>query len=725
MVMAMKATPRAVLHGIRDESPRRLPAETRSLPQHLPIFFLLTEKSEEINIVGENAASTIYGDNTFNASSPFYNHQSVGAEVALNARNQIMVVPIKMDNATKATIRIGAEIVPATVNGKNVSRIVWHADPIDNSGTEPFREAQVNPMFRQGNFTSEITGEKLGALVEGGKEYFTPSAYYPIFDMEVESRGSYGNNFAFSIDTPIETSQHPPDTRMYTIYNQFVYRLSLYQKSAPSVNPRLIFNQYSETVSDFVLEPDFVHPNTNLNMTFGNVITKYYEDTDNPEKPAVYSPFPRVATYQDNLEELCRTLATSYEVEAVAEDGESHTFEIKGIYDDPEEAKRKMFTVNILTGHDITGKKYDTADFESSRKFGGIRFGKDSIIYAQGGSDGFPMLLGSVDKARLLQLFDERVRQWCEDFTELNPLYDSAKYPFSNTWDTGFSIATKRALTKPVGQHKRLWTCLSTHSIADYADTVNMTGWHYRPALNGAEEISVGMMLKTYALLTPESEEFGTPTVRIAICSRSGFMHNDRLRQRLPLTIELIHKVAKYCGAGDAIWVNAEAFDVYPKNRVELFKQDSINITYQSNSVYNKAWDAGIMWVQNSDTNACFFPAFRTVYPDDTSVLTSFINMLACCYLERVAEKVWRRLVGNGKLTDDEFLEESDKMIAEEVNGKFDDRYKIVPHTFYTSTDKLLGFQWSTEIHIYANNMKTVGKFTIVAKRMSDYQPTA
>jgi hypothetical protein len=46
-----KATPRVILLGIQDESARRLPAETEQLPQHLPITFLLAEKSEQISIV--------------------------------------------------------------------------------------------------------------------------------------------------------------------------------------------------------------------------------------------------------------------------------------------------------------------------------------------------------------------------------------------------------------------------------------------------------------------------------------------------------------------------------------------------------------------------------------------------------------------------------------------------------------------------------------------------
>lgn len=724
MALTMKATPRAVLRGIRDESTRQLPIEPLQLPQHLPIFFLLTEKSEAVNIVGSVAAREIYGDKTFDSLSDFYTHQTVGANVCLKAPNQIMVVPVKMPDSKQASIRLSAEVVAATVNGKNVNRIIWHANPIDLDGDDGFSHAEIVPSYRAGDSTSAVSGDRLGALIdpETGVEYYTPSALIPIMDLVVEARGSYGNNYGISFEAPTESDVIPTDTALAKHLKSFIYRMALYRKSSNSANPTFVYNNYSEPQTDFVLKPDTINTSTNINLSFADVLSEFYSEFDNIDKPPVFSPFPQIAVYQENIETLAVMLGASYEATGVSLTGESKKFVVPGIYNSLEEATDNAYLVNIFTGVSVDGERYTNCDFASSRKFGGVRLGKDSIIYAQGGSDGFPMLLGTVDKLRVLEIFDENVRGWCENFTDLNPLFDSAKYPFSNFWDTGFSMSTKRALMKPTGQHKRIWCTVATHAVADYVDTVNHTGWRYNDALTGAEEVAVGMLLQAYGLMIPESEEFGTPTVRIAICTRSGNLIDKSYRGRLPLTIELIHKVAKYCGAGNATWSPDEAFDVSPKNMVELFRD--INVTYQSNNVYNKSWDAGLMWVQNFDTKHAFFPAFRTIYPNDTSVLTSYISMIACCYIERVCEIVWRRLVGNGKLTDDQFIEHCDRMLEEELNGKFDGRYRIVPRTYYTTADRLAGFAWSTDIEFYANNMKTLGKFTVVARRMSDYVPS-
>lgn len=723
MVMTYKATPRPVLRGIKDESGAILPVDITQLPQHLPVFFLLTEKSDEINIVGGTAASILYGSKTFDSLSNYYNHQTVGAVTALEAANQAMIVPIKLPDSRKASIRIGAEIVAATIDGVNKTRVIWHATPIDSAGAEPFMAAEIKDTYRQGSVSSGVSNLKLGALISGGIEYYSPSAYFPVMDLEVEAPGEYGNQLALAIEAPNRLSPNPTDTSILASAKAFVYRLSLLQKNSVGSNPSIVYNRYSENTTDFVLKPDFVNKMTNVNMSFAEVITEQYQEVDNVDQPPVYSPFSNVAVYQDNIELLASMLGASYTVEALDDASNVKSFTVQGVYSTPEEVQENLYAINIFTGEDINGVPYPTLDFTNSRKFGGIRFGRDSVIYAQGGTDGFPMLLGAVNKLALLEKFDIAVRDWCDNFNDVNPLFDSARYPFSNLWDTGFSLATKESLMKPTGQHKRIWATIATHSVADHANSIDGTGWGFREALTGAEEVAIGMLLRAKALLIPESLEFGTPTVRIALCGRSGTMVNRQYRGRLPLTIELIDKVSKYFGSGDAILNPSKAFDVYPNNRVQLMKD--INITYQSSNVYNDSWDAGIMWVQNDDIKSTFFPAFRTVYPDDTSVLTSYITMICACYIERVCEITWRKLVGNGKLTDDEFREESDRLLAQELNGKFDNRFKIVVRTYYTSTDEILGYRWSADVEFYANNMKTVGLYTIISRRMSDYLATA
>ena len=76
--------------------------------------------------------------------------------------------------------------------------------------------------------------------------------------------------------------------------------------------------------------------------------------------------------------------------------------------------------------------------------------------------------------------------------------------------------------------------------------------------------------------------------------------------------------------------------------------------------------------------------------------------------------------MGNAKLTNAQFAALSDQYILEDTEGRYDGRVVIKPYTYYTPADELRGFSWHCEIHMYANNMKTVGVMTVVTHRMED-----
>ena len=130
----------------------------------------------------------------------------------------------------------------------------------------------------------------------------------------------------------------------------------------------------------------------------------------------------------------------------------------------------------------------------------------------------------------------------------------------------------------------------------------------------------------------------------------------------------------------------------------------------------------GLVWAQRYDKDSFFWPAVQTVYDDDTSILNSMFNMLIAVELEKVAEITWRQLTGISGLTENQFITRSNRLIEEAVKGRFDNRVVIVPDTFVSEADKQRGFSWGCNIVMYGNNMKTVGSFTIVARRREDLE---
>jgi len=103
-------------------------------------------------------------------------------------------------------------------------------------------------------------------------------------------------------------------------------------------------------------------------------------------------------------------------------------------------------------------------------------------------------------------------------------LLDDAKYPESIIYDSGFPIATKHALCSFIAQRKDTAVVLSTHTVGG-------------PALTAAEESSLAIALRTRLQMYPESEFYGTSTVRGMIVGRSGILLNSQYKHRLPLDL--------------------------------------------------------------------------------------------------------------------------------------------------------------------------------------------
>lgn len=718
----LNPTPRIILNGIDDHSNRTPVIEPESLPQHLPALFLLTEKSEEVGIASGTYLNNKYGSKTLDIRSTFYNHQSALASTILGEGNQIMVVPVKLPQAKKASLRISVEIIPMTIvsdNGdkRHANRLVWHASEFTKD--EGYGEATIKTDYRDGSTTSTVGDNRLGVLVgEDGKEYFAKSILMPIMDLTVDAKGSYGNRLGLILDAPNEKDTLPPDTTLMERVGAYLYRMYLVERPEQSASWSYISNIYANISTDVVLKPQASDTRTGLALSMPELMTSYYQETDGV-RVTTMAPFNAPAFYQDNIEMVTKLVAAGHTVTAHDAQGVAKEFIIPGVFANEQEAHDKLYTVNIITGKDIKGQPYSNLTLKDAFLFDGFEWGKNSVVYARGGSDGFPLTeAGNIDKAELAKLYDEEVRRWCDSYNDKSVLFDSAKYPFSALWDSGFSVDTKLSLLKPMGARKDVMVFLSTQSLYDYSDTAKTK---FAPVLpnTAAQEIAIASMLESAAHVYPESEIYGTSTCRAAIIGRCGELHNPLIKgNNVPFIMFVAKRIAGYCGAATAIWDSNKAIDSRTNRVDDMFR--SLNITYQPLSAYEKSWAAGMIWAQNFDQNQVFVPAYQTVYRDSTSVLDSLLVVIACCYITRVGMQVWRELVGNGQLGVHGFLEESDRLIRERTQNRFGGRFIVEPETVYTASDEVNGYSWTTRVKLYAESMKLVNQFSIQSFRMSD-----
>lgn len=739
-----KGTPQAVLHGIKDVSARTPLPEIDTIPQHLPQVYVLTERGGTTpDVVGGTAFNEIYGGHSLDYASPYANHSTVLLSKLFAAANLCLIQRIKLPGSSTAMLRLSSEVIPTELplyKRNEIGEIVYEADPIN--GPTAIVESSINGLrvvwhigtdlympeqreFATGRVTTGIrSGDTKGidgitSLSTFGAE--VDSTIYPIFDLLANSFGEFGNRVGIKLEAPHIDSPSPANVSLIETIKAYIYRFTVVERTRNNSTFNIVTTGGGDNTLDVTLKENVVNPRINQRLSMSDKFVTEYELANSTGTQIASGPFGDAHVYEDSINRLLTLLTQGGEVSGIQVLGESEYDEDAIMYgrtfDFKEDANKHL--LNIFTAKDYNGVPYHSFSVDNSELFGGVSLNNGSVHYASGGSDGLVYdQNGNPDRLANLKAFDTAVQNELLNWGELDAkMLDSAMYPVSAIWDSGYSLATKEAMLIPMSKRKDVYVVLSTECVADYVNPADENTWQYMPQNTLGEEIAIGAMLSTKAQLYPESELYGTSTCRAVIVGQSGKLADGTWAGWLPLTIDLASKVARYMGAADTYWKPAYAFDRSPVNQVTMFTK--VNNTYRSINNANRSWDANIIYVQNYSRERLYYPAFQTVYHDDTSVLNSFITMAACCYLERVAQSTWRDITG-GEWTREQVIERSNRLITQRTESRFDGRYIITPNTYHTKADEQRGYSYSADILIQAPSMVTVGQFTIIADRIDN-----
>lgn len=685
MVTIKNASPQAYLLGIQDVSGRGEQVQPEVLPTHLPHVFIYAEKGPLEPVVGTgDALLRTFGSKLFDYRGPYANHQTVLLDHLNSEGNLTMVQRLQPEDAAPpATLAFSLDLLEETLpeyerNSDGTLRLNSQGMPIATGNTIPGYRGKwvVHPMDVPGQLGQ--SNPSAGTMVNGQGEQ---SVLYPMFEFEVNDFGNRGNLLGIRLWAPNTRSSVPVDEDVVLDQLAYIYRLQFVERPDTKSSPKVIQSKFGEQFINFGLKEGVVNRRVDMDLFADDVVLQSYHDPDREDVP-LFGPFGSMHVYYDNLDTVLGLV-----------------FGNEAPYGNfPIDADARHM-INLLSATDVNGNPYHTYQVLGPVD-GGILFNEFSTHYAVGGSD------GTMD----FQSFDELVRHQMVNYGDLEINFlNSAVYPHSVFYDTGFSIDTKKAILTAIGRRKDVYAVLSTQDVSDRQNTI-------------AEESSMAVALRAAARMYPESEIYGTPTCRAVVIGQSGYLANSKYKHLMPLTLEFAVKCARYMGAGNRIWDSERPLDLDPHNRVRLFRSDTVNCPFKPVTVRNRDWDNGLVWAQSYDRRSLFFPAYQTVYDDDTSVLNSAVNMIIAVELEKVADRAWRRLTGISSLTAEQFLDRSDRLIREMVENLFDGRVIVEPETYYTSMDEQRGYSWACKIHMYANNMKTVGVFTVVAHRREDYE---
>lgn len=689
----INAAPMVIERGIHDLSTRQLPREPEAIPQHCPKLFIFAQKgpTEPQLLVGAERFN-MFGEDTFDLRSKYSNHQTVFANL-INAEGNLSMYQrlIPHDAGPLANISFWLDVLPTTVDlyDRNIDgsiKLDTNGQPII-VGTAPgykvkwikkhrMTQSEVNNFgtfsIQPGTQTDPITGDT--------------SQQYPIYEFLSANVGEYSNNCGIRLWPLDRRTQLGYPSRLMNEKRQFPYYFQAVRRKNENTSPKIVATVMNDQTVMFVTGKEIIDPLTDMEVDMSKVVIQSYNNTQDPRYPAVYGDVDKLAIYQDNIDALL-TMFHASEVPFIDQFSDiTADLEDKGL-------------INFLTFSSSEGVPYHSVHMVDDSS--AIRWSPYTNMFMDGGSD------GTMND----QVFAELVEEYMERYIDPNDeLQDLAYHVESIVYDSGFPLETKYALCKFIGYRHDTFVNLSTYQIGDHI-------------FSSAEEQSIAIALRTRLRNFPESDYFGTPVVRGMIIGRSGKLRNSQYTKHLPLTAEVAIKSARYMGAANGKWKNGYNFDGAPGSIVDYMSD--ISIKWVPNSVRNRYWDVGLNWVGRYDRRSCFFPALKTAYEDDTSVLNSYFTAMACCYLNKINHAAWREFSGVSGLTDHQLEERVNAFVLKRVKDAFDGRYIIVPDAHHTEMDTLRGYSWTLNTKIYSPNMKTVMTSIITTYRIGDFDAQA
>ena len=696
------AAPMTLLLGIQDNSGAALAVTPSQVPTHLAKVYLYAQKGPTTpQLVGEGTTQ-MFGADTFDLRKPYATHQTVLSTVLSGQGNAQMIERlVPADAGPKANMTLWLDVLPTQIpkyeRNADGSYIV---DGITGDPVAVTPAATVPGYLCKWVLTTDATGTALSAdstlfgnktsqvgdQTAGTGGSAVTSTRYPILQFWADSFGSYGNNAGIRVWAPTVNDESPVNSLALSGTKAYPFRLAAINRVNSSSTAKISPMVTGDQNFDFVLETGVINPYTDAQMYLNDLFANAYSSTA-PGYDPVYADISGLHIYQNYIDTLVAEFYTAEVGQLLA--GQDWTVG----------ATDEAYKFNFISGQSSFGIPYQSFQLQTADA-NAIALTESTNLWAASGFD------GTMNETLFAGLVTTAVTDYSN---QLSPLMNTAVNVESIIYDTGFPLATKQALCNFIAIRKDTAVVLSTYDVLG-------------PQMTESDEAALGAALRTQLQLYPESTYFGTPVCRGIIVARNGTMIGSDYTKNLPLTIELANKMAAFMGAGNGSWNKEKLFDHGDAAVVTLFKD--LNVTWVPGSQRNKDWDIGLNYPISFSRDESFFPALKTVYNDDTSVLTSIFTVMGCVQLQKVGEQVWREFTGVVSLTEAQLIAKVNQSVVDKTNGKFAGLFRIIPDCTITAADEQRGYSWTLPIKIYANNMKSVMTLSVQAFRMSQ-APTA
>lgn len=645
--------------NLKDDSVKRVPDPT-ILPLHLPLFPIFAETGPVGVPVrgGTNALTAVFGSQMLNERSPCFNHPNAFLKRALPFQ-QVYVVRLADPAAVAASLVLLCTVTPGAI-------------------TQYQRTASGSIILTsQGHPTPQLQSDGITPVTQPG------------LTLSYTVRELASNETLDTIQT-VTTTSGGVTTVTYPLL-----ALTTYVGAAGNTKGfRLFYDPNHDT--------NIVANTNSMIYSFQPVVQN---DATNIESPVydIYNSQTQTFSFRPGAYDA--STATYYELVDVVRNnfkglpGLPYQFHVYGanvgaigqaaLTLSPELGTINPYLLNIFTGTDHSGNPYEHLIVNNTAV---SVLNSNVVLYLQGGTDG----------ALTKEMLEEQTVQLVTG--ALNPqIADAFRYPFTHIYDSGYALSTKLQLMSIFALRDDVGIDFSTQDVAN-------------PANTAAQDQSTGSALRTAALLNPESTDFGTQCCRVSIYQQCGTLSDTQLYNKIvPATLD---RMIKRCIFNGTDHITGEPKG-RPNSEVTIFSIDSLNWTPTTPQQMQLSWNTGLNYIQYCDVATVFYPDLLSVYPIDSSLLSSAVlSDYAAIYLKHIIREQWTIIVGR-----DDPPKTLYKVIANAIDaraayvfGGFISTETVVSQT---AVDTALGYQLTVTTTVKGNMPNRVWKVIVPITRAS------
>lgn len=316
------------------------------------------------------------------------------------------------------------------------------------------------------------------------------------------------------------------------------------------------------------------------------------------------------------------------------------------------------------------------------------------ILYMDGGSD------GDLTDAGIEAL----TRQYLKDLV-YPEILDQPRYPFTHIIDTGVALETKEAFIDFLGVHDAFKVILSTQNA-------NLGRFNTK-----AEDLSTGDALHSRCQLQPECAIKGTECCRAEIYQQAGYLADSTYTGIVPSTYDIMNKKSLFLSTPQIQGIPAGL----PLSEVNVFRE--YNWVPCDADHKQRSWNNGLNYFQHYDMTGVHYPAMRSVYQYETSVLSSAHYTDALIFVKHIVRYNWSKFAG----IEDEFARfssEATSAVTSDITYMLNGRYSATVKFSQTEEEAKIGYISHCTIQLWGNPQQRVWKVDIECYR-NGFDPNA